>query len=257
MKLRELKNTVVRCETEDEYNRLIRIYKKGGWRFRFDYTPTDDGRRFVDAKAVWDRWSKPYDANAISLSDFLREQGLEQEELKAGDWVEVIEDCTIDRETYEQGQKFRLVESNGVGWPVALDISSSRSPDKKHSLNKSELKHFRKCSPPEEKGYRWQLSGETATTAFELHERIRKAQQGFYSSPTPFMDCCTSIVNKARDLALSPMERKYRKLGLKNADGLTASGREVFLDLLFEKFGKELMDPRVKQLASKKDEDDE
>jgi hypothetical protein len=31
----------------------------------------------------------------------------------------------------------------------------------------------------------------------------------------------------------------------------------VFLDLLFEKFGKELMDPRVKQLASKKDEDDE
>lgn len=68
----------------------------------------------------------------------------------------------------------------------------------------------------------------------------------------------TDVINAARDLALTPMERKYRKLGLKDSQGnLTESGTVLLIDLLFQKFGKDVMDPVVKKLAAKKSDEDD
>lgn len=265
MKLREMPNTVVHCRTKDEFDRLASLYKEAGWRELSDYhwDDGDGGGLCVDAKREWSYTDHDYQSTAselqdewiITLSEFLSIQGLDTirpEDLKEGDWVEVPRDMMSCFGSHIPAGKY-IVKQIDESYPkVGLDVDDTvLYPSHENLVN------CRKCSPPEERCV-WKSPVFTLSDSPQYTVTWDTGFDSASISPTPsLMDCVTSVVQKARDLALSPIERKYRKLGLKDEDGLTAEGLQVLLDLLFQKFGKELMDPVVRKLAAKKDDEDE
>lgn len=199
------------------------------------------------------------------------EPQLSPSDLKPGDWVEVVEELrsNIDKvwpvgSICEVKDVCHGLRNLYLSYPGTGGLWTDHKQDHAGKL--------RKCDPPEEKpvaivgvDYGSPAGDRTSICYYcsqcqmfmvKTQDHECPAKPRSTSSSPSLMDCCTSIVKKARDLALSPMERKYRKLGLKDADGLTSEGRSVFLDLLFEKFGKELMDPRVKQLSKDGNEEE-
>src|SRR4051812_1774129 len=102
--LKPMPNTVVHCKTKDEYDRLMALYEAAGWRwcsgqpvraFVWESRGEDNEKRILITVS-------PSFANVIGtciydvlpFPDFLREQGIDQlrpEDLKVGDWIEVVE----------------------------------------------------------------------------------------------------------------------------------------------------------------------
>lgn len=259
MKLKELPNTVVHCETRDEYDQLMRIYEDAGWRWNdgqrpTEWSPWEYGAKLPCSFNVNDRFycnSAGSPHRKLSLSEFLEEQGiLCLADLKLGDWVEVI--AEIDS-FFLPGTKLKIVEDEGTDYVGNMRFRVQNAEGIDDWIYNGDLPGLRRCDPPEKE----------ATPMADSYFLKSHCTVTFPNNPiipfTPsFMDCCRSIVSKARDLALSPMEKKYRTLGLKDENGLTNEGKAVLLDLLFQKFGKELMDPVVKKLAAQdSDENDE
>ena len=267
MKLREMPNTVVHCKTREEYDRLMQIYEEAGWSWSIGQIRPHEGfeewseggkyQLYITVKNIWDRRSSYEFAKTLSLSDFLREQGIDQlkpEDLSPGDWVEVVEDFSYGgcRHKYKKGEKYQVKECGIELWLKHPNGSSCW-------ITEGNEAKLRKCSPPEDKKPFWKRSvtaGESFPVAQPDLIQWTLADYNFYTSsqPSPM-----SLVDAYRNSGLNPEERVLRKAGVKDSCGkLTCDGEKLLLAMLADKFKTDLAKEAKRFLKLKKsDEDDE
>ena len=268
MKLREMPNTVVHCKTREEYDRLMQIYEEAGWSWSIGQIRPHEGfeewseggkyQLYITVKNIWDRRSSYEFAKTLSLSDFLREQGIDQlkpEDLSPGDWVEVVKGwkephsrCSAGMHSFEKGELYKIEEIGHVSaFPFAV-----ATPHGLIDFGKSDLSKLRKCSPPEEKkGMVW--------TRTVMWDDFKAEYDGPKYASTSSQPPSMSIVDAYRNSGLNPEERVLRKAGVKDSCGkLTCDGEKLLLAMLADKFKADLAKEAKRFLKSKKsDEDDE
>lgn len=283
--LKELKNTVVHCKSEDEYNRLMKIYEDGGWVWtggnmptQFDGWEGDNGFwHYYECKDEFCRGSQAgAGQRAISLDQFLTAQGI-GEDLKAGDWVEVIEKFECWPMTLKPGMRLEVTDwmlsdhrDRHVGFSIEPFAEYKQyAGGQKDSQGRRSLALWEKdwsklckCPPPEEKvddrtvglGYRviQQMHYDLTPIPF-FTGSVPSESYVSISIPTPPM----SIVDSYRNSVLSADERVLRKAGLKDSCGkLTCEGEKLLLAVLADEFKTELVKEAKRFLKAKKGEDD-
>lgn len=213
--LKELPNTVVHCKTKEEYDRLMHIYEDAGWRWNGGKRPSEitfDSFNYYLCKDNFTRSSSaiffeiPRQARVLSrvlsLSDFLREQGIDQptieigkkyrpkdkpEEFKVGDWVEVIEEFAEWPTTFHVGERLELTDWNHAKYPVVVNVQGRAMDEDKcksdpnrtfasgqkdshgrasHVISKENHGKIRKCPPPNEKKIPFWKRGSTSVGKF-------------------------------------------------------------------------------------------
>lgn len=160
--LKELKDTAVHCKTREEYDRLMDLYEKAGWA----WTCPEQYRNWEYRKSchkdvhisVEKTFRQPVGESTtrfykiLSLSQFLKEQGIE-EELKVGDWVEVVEDFRETGVAFMKGERFRIADPKKSGsyyYAVSLWVGQEKSGNYEDvwGIYKEHVPNLRKCPPP-------------------------------------------------------------------------------------------------------------
>lgn len=290
--LKEMPETAVQCRTKVEYDRVLSLFTEAGWEWAgggiaskhsFWGMADEEGRcirignAFNNSNA---RYYREAGVKIISFSEFLAAQGIE-EELKVGDWVEVIREHDGNGSLfhYPAGARYQICQVDSQEQIWIIDPRYDRN-DQHKVVVCTHIRDFRKCSPPVEKT-RSVTEGEdycskppkeafwaTALPCFEPSyiilppnrpDLVERAKQIFSptSSPIPSMSTMDNAVKAYRNSKLNPVERKLRKAGFRDDNGnWTDKAVRTFIEMKLDEEGHKALEPIAKAvLKAQKDED--
>lgn len=186
------------------------------------------------------------------------------EELREGDWCEVIEEFKQDGQVFLSGERFKVQGSTGR--VVTLVTPGKVGTGGSWNIFEEHISKLRKVSGPEEKREQ-KIAYESERREAELREQcirglwtpsscislvtsddpamIAAARRLFEpsTSPTPtLMDHLGSAVKFIRDKALSKSEKTLRKAGFKDSVGeWTEVSQNVLIEMLLEERSEDLV----------------
>lgn len=285
--------TSVHCPDRETFDKLMQIYQDAGWVWAGGDQPTQwslrgewDTNEKIEVKNNFLRAKSP-SYKTLSFPDFLTAQGLEEtpegvirakslkaEDLKVGDWVEVVKGFKDETNgalgtyngshTFQVGEKYKYISTNVSGM-MQVDI-----PNKgKMTLYSYNIANLRKCSPPEPKKEPFCKSQTCKIEAPSQNVRIQgdgtvftadsaDYKLNFPIPPTSLPPSRMSLMDAYRNSLLSADERKLRKAGVKDPYGtLTSDGKALLLEILAEKYKAELVKEAKKIIKARNGKDDE
>jgi len=259
MKLKELKNTVVHCKTEDEYDELMRIYEEGRWIHssgasarKHNYNPYANKKfwQCPDAKNKFNHKTTGWaGGEIISLQEFKEKQGIRTSKHPNGTvshWQtpEEKKSITIDGHTYYHGDEasgetemwglihgtmdFMEGQTTGIKFD-RLGVGTTFEP-LDHIKNLEWLETMFKdthtvTEPSEDNGINvYNDHAGIPFSAKALNKLIEmttgcRVEDGNLIPPISIPPTTMSLVDKVRTSNLNKNERERRKAGFKDSCG--------------------------------------